>query len=243
MEDKKRPRVNVGIVLVAILTMGTFFASYAPAIAADQGQAQRLVDKARVTFSEFMHDPNYSGFYQSLVNAKGVLIFPQLIKGGFVFGASGGSGVFLVRDEKATNWSEPAFYSLGSVTFGFQAGGEVAEVIMLAMTQKAVDSLLSSSFKLGGDVSIAIGPVGGGAKANADLPSVTADFLAFTRSKGLYAGLNLEGAVIVVRDGLNEAYYGKSVRPADIFVRHAVRNKGADELRAIVACGPREGCG
>jgi lipid-binding SYLF domain-containing protein len=220
-----------------------FFASYAPAMAADRGQVQGLVDEARLTFSDFMRDPNYKGFYRSVSNAKGVLIFPQVVKGGFVFGGSGGSGVFLVRGEKTTHWSEPAFYSLGSVTFGFQAGGEAAQVIMLAMTQKAVDSLLSSSFRLGGDVSMALGPIGGGGKAQADIPSVTADFIAFARSKGLYAGLNLEGAVVWVRDGLNEAYYGKNVRPADIFVKHAVRNKGADELRAVVACGPREGCG
>jgi lipid-binding SYLF domain-containing protein len=138
MEDNKRRRLNIGMRVLAILAMGTFFASFTTAIAADQSQAQRLVDKARITFSEFMRDPNYSGLYQSLVKARGVLIFPQIFKGGFVFGGSGGSGIFLVRDDKATNWSEPAFYSLGSVTFGFQAGGEVAEVIMLA-TQKAVD--------------------------------------------------------------------------------------------------------
>ena len=190
-----------------------------------------------------MRDSNYSWLHENLDRARGVLIFPQVLKGGFVFGASGGTGVFLVRDQKATNWSEPAFYTLGSATFGFQIGGEAAEVIMLAMTQKAVDSLLMSSFKLGADVSIALGPVGAGAKANMGIPNVTADFLAFTKAKGLYGGLNLEGAAVAVRDGLNEAYYGMSVKPMGIFVKHAVRNKGADELRAIVACGPREGCG
>jgi lipid-binding SYLF domain-containing protein len=243
MDDKKRQRINAGIVLLTILTVGICLASYAPAFAADRAKAQGIVDRARVTFSEFMRDSNYVWLHKSLDNAKGVLIFPQILKGGFVFGASGGTGVFLVRDEKKTNWSEPAFYTLGSATFGLQIGGEAAEVVMLAMTQKAVDSLLSSSFKLGGDVSIALGPVGAGAKANADIPSVTADFLAFTKAKGLYGGLNLEGAVVGVRDGLNKAYYGKSVRPADIIVRHAVRNKGADELRAILTCGPKEGCG
>ena len=236
MEDKKRPRVNVGIVLVAVLTMGTFFASYAPAIAADQGQVQRLVDKARVTFSELMRDSNYLWLHQSLDNAKGVLIFPQVLKGGFVFGASGGTGVFLVRDEKATNWSEPAFYSLGSVTFGLQIGGEAAEVIMVAMTQKAIDSLLSSSFKIGADASVALGPVGGGAKANADLPNVTADLISFVKSKGLYAGLNLEGSFVSVRSSLNQSYYRKDVRPVDIIVKQGVTNSRAGELREALKC-------
>ena len=142
----------------------------------------------------------------------------------------------MVRDAKTGNWSEPAFYTIGSVTFGLQIGGEAAEVVMLAMSQKAIDSLLSSSFKLGGDISIALGPVGAGAKASADIPNVNADFLTFAKSKGLYAGLNLEGAVVAVRDSLNKAYYGKYVRPADIIVAMDVSNHGAAELRESLKC-------
>jgi lipid-binding SYLF domain-containing protein len=240
---EKRQRVTTGIKLLAFLVLGVLIASSTPSIAADKDQVQGLVDRARVTFNDFMRDPNYAWFHDNLDNAKGVLIFPQIIKGGFVFGASGGTGVFLVRDAKTGNWSEPAFYSIGSITFGLQIGGESAEVIMLAMTEKAVDSLLSSSFKLGGDVSIALGPVGAGAKASADIPNVTADFLSFAKSKGLYAGLNLEGAVVGVRGGLNKTYYGTDVRPVDILVKKAVSNKGSDELQATLACGRRQGCG
>lgn len=216
MEKSKKRLLTIGI---AVLAMGLLFASYTPAIAEHRDQAQGLVDKARVTFKDFMRDSNYSWLHENLDQAKGVLIFPQVLKGGFIFGGSGGTGVFMVRNEKTGNWGEPAFYTIGSVTFGLQIGGEAAEVVMLAMTQKAVDSLLSSSFKLGGDVSIALGPVGGGAKANADLPTVTADFLSFAKSKGLYAGLNLEGSVVGVRGGLNKAYYGMDVRPVDNFFK------------------------
>jgi lipid-binding SYLF domain-containing protein len=102
---------------------------------------------------------------------------------------------------------------------------------MLAMTRKAIDSLFSSSFKLGGDASIALGPVGAGAKAGADIPSVTSDFISFAKSKGLYAGLNLEGAVVAVRESLNQAYYGKAVTPVDIIVGHKVYNSGAEQIR------------
>jgi lipid-binding SYLF domain-containing protein len=104
------------------------------------------------------------------------------------------------------------------------------------MTQKAVDSLLSSSFKLGGDASVALGPVGMGAKASADVPSVTSDFVSFAKSKGLYAGLNLEGAVVAVRDSLNHAYYGKNVRPADIIVMKDVANRRSSALRETLRC-------
>lgn len=103
---------------------------------------------------------------------------------------------------------------------------------MLAMNQKAVDSLLASSVKLGGDASIAIGPLGGGAKGSATLPEVTADFVSFTKAKGLYAGLNLKGSVLAVRDSLNESYYGKAVTPKVIVFTKKAVNPGSDRLRA-----------
>jgi len=221
----------MGTMIAAVIAAGMLLASYTPAMASDRDQVQLLVDRARITLSDFMSDSNYAWLHNNIKHAKGVLIFPQVIKGGFIWGGSGGTGVFLARDERTGKWSEPAFYTVGSVTFGLQIGGESSEVVMLAMTQKATDSMFSSSFKLGGEASVALGPVGGGAKAQADLPSVTADFLTFAKSKGLYAGLNLEGAVIAVRDSLNTTYCGRDVRPADIVVKKECSNRGADRLR------------
>ncbi|HUL29300.1 MAG TPA: lipid-binding SYLF domain-containing protein [Thermodesulfobacteriota bacterium] len=234
MKGKKQKRLHVGMMILAFLAMGILFASYTPATAKDREQVQGLVDRARITFNDFMHDSNYVWLHENLDRAKGVMIFPEVIKGGFIWGGSGGTGVLMVRDQRTGSWSEPAFYTIGSVTFGLQIGGEATEVVMLAITQKAVDSLLSSSVKLGGDVSVALGPVGGGAQGNAGVPNVTADFVSFSKTKGLYAGLNLEGSVVGVRDSLNKAYYGRSVRPADIIVRHTVSNKGSDQLRAAL---------
>ena len=159
-------------------------------------------------------------------DAKGVLIYPQVLKAGFIFGGSGGTGVLLGRDGKTGEWSNPAFYTMGSASFGLQIGGESAEVVLLVMSQKGMDSLLTSKFKLGGDASIALGPVGGGAKAD-----VTTDFLSFAKSQGLYAGMNLDGSYIDVRENLNKAYYGKAVTPVDIVAKQSVSNKGADPLR------------
>ncbi len=234
MESRKQKHSITTIMVLTFFAAGVFFASYTSAMATDRERVQLLVDRARITLNDFMSDPNYIWLHEHMNNAKGVLIFPQVIKGGFIWGGSGGTGVFLARDSKTGSWSEPAFYTIGSVTFGLQIGGEAAQVVMLAMTQRAVESLLTSSVKLGGDVSVALGPVGAGAKAGADIPSVTGDFISFAKSKGLYAGLNLEGAVVGVRDSLNRAYYGKEVRPADIIVAHAVSNRGADQLRAIL---------
>jgi len=100
---------------------------------------------------------------------------------------------------------------------------------MLVMSGRAVDSLYASSVKLGGDTSIALGPVGAGAKGN-----VTADFISFAKTKGIYAGLNLEGSVIAVRDKLNQAYYKKPVRPVEIIVEQKTANKGSAALRSAI---------
>ena len=228
MKEKKRGKISdlIATMILTIFMAGMVLASFTPSIAADVDTVQGLVDKARVTLDEFMRDSNYVWLHDSLPRVKGVLIFPQVLKGGFIFGGSGGTGLLVVRDEKTGDWSQPAFYTIGSISFGLQIGGESAEIIVTAMTHKAIDSLLSSSIKLGGDVSIALGPIGGGAKAN-----VTADFISYAKSKGLYGGLNLEGSWLEVRDSLNKAYYGKDVRPIDIIVKKETSNKGSEGLR------------
>lgn len=231
----KKQLLMISLLAAVLFTAGMVIV--APAMAgAGASDAQGIVDKARVTFDDFMRDQNFTWLHDNLKNAKGLLIFPQVLKAGFVLGGSGGTGVLVLRDEKTCNWSDPAFYTVGSVTFGFQIGGEAAEVIMMVMSQKAVDSLLASSFKLGGDASIALGPIGQGAKSN-----ITADFISFAKTKGLYAGLNLEGSVVKVRDILNSDYYGKDVTPADIIVKHEVKNEGSQDLlttlkKVSVAC-------
>ena len=136
-----------------------------------------------------------------------------------------------MRDEKTGKWSEPVFYTMGSVTFGLQIGGEKAEVIMLVNTVKGIESLYSTSVKLGAGSSIAAGPVGGGAGAKANL---NADFLSFARTKGAYVGLSLEGSVISIRDSWNKAYYGEEVRPVDILVTKKVSNKHSEALQSVL---------
>jgi lipid-binding SYLF domain-containing protein len=221
----KRKMLCAALCAAVILSAGLVTAPPAPA-ASDAEEAQALVDRAQITFNSFMKDKEYSYLHETLAKAKGIVIYPQVLKAGFIFGGSGGNGVLYLRDTDRKDWSGPAFYTMGSVTFGLQIGGEAAEVVMLVMTQKAVDTLYSNSMKLGADASIAAGPVGTGAKAN-----IVADFISFARSKGAYAGLNFEGSVLDVRDSLNKAYYGKDVRPVDILAKRAVSNSGAMGLR------------
>ncbi len=195
---------------------------------ANETTAEAIVDAATKSVNTFTIDPNMGWFRDNMGNAKGVFIIPQLVKGGFIFGGSGGSGVLLVKG-KGNIWTDPAFYTMGSGTFGFQIGVEVSEIILMVMTDRGVNAMLNSSFKLGGDVSIAAGPIGAGAKAQ------VADILAFSRTKGAYAGINLEGAVIKIREGFNNAYYGEKATPRTILIEQTSTNPHADELRNAVA--------
>jgi len=145
-----------------------------------------------------------------------------------MIGGAGGSGVLLAYDPQK-GWSYPAFYTMGAISFGLQIGGEASEIILMIMTDKGIDSFLSTSFKLGADISIAAGPIGAGAKAQ------IADILAFARSKGAFAGVSIEGAVIKYRDAWNRQYYKKPVRAVDILVKRNVANPHANELRKLVS--------
>ena len=221
----KKTRYRFAKILFAVI-IGTLIVGYSmPSTAAEPVDQQGLVDKAHATFQSFMVDSNMAYLKDHLREAKGLLIVPSMLKAGFWIGGSGGSGVLIVKDAKTGQWSQPAFYTLGSVSFGLQFGGEAAEVIMMVRTQKAVDKLLTSSFKLGGDTSIAVGPVGAGAKSN-----VVADIFSFSRSKGAFAGIALDGAVISTRDKWNNAYYGKAVTPVDILVKRSASNPNSAKL-------------
>jgi SH3 domain-containing YSC84-like protein 1 len=216
--------------LIAIIVCTFIVGSSIPATAADPIEQQGLVDKARVSFENLLKDKNLSWLKENLNQAKGLIIIPSLLKAGFFIGGSGGSGVLIVKDEETGQWSQPAFYTLGAGSLGIQFGAESAEIIMMVRTRKAVDALFASSFKLGADTSVAVGPVGTGVKSN-----VLADILSFSRTKGAYAGVSLEGAVIKTKDKWNEAYYGKAVSPVDIIVKRSVSNPGSKALRTSVA--------
>ncbi len=197
-------------------------------------EAKQLVERSRLTLEGFAADQQIGADFRALMKrAKGLVVAPQVLRGAFIFGVSGGSGVFLSRDEKGERWNGPAFYTIGEVSFGLQAGGEASEVVLLAMTDRGVAALLSDSVKLGGQVGVAAGPVGlGAAAATANL---SADILSYSRSKGLYGGVSVDGAVVAKRDSLNRAYYGKDATPADILVRRAVTNPESTPLVEAVA--------
>ncbi|MGQ0666407.1 MAG: lipid-binding SYLF domain-containing protein [Nitrospiraceae bacterium] len=203
------------------------------ASATEEAELKELVERSRTTLDNFVADSNMEWFRDHIRNAKGIFIVPRMWKGAFFAGGEGGTGVFLVRSDKSGEWSDPAFYTMGTASFGFQFGLQASEIVLLAMSQRGVESMLSNTFKLGADVSVAAGPVGAGIEGATAVLSV--DMVTFARAKGLFGGISLEGAVIAVRHESNRHYYGKEVRPTDILVKRAVGNPHSAGLRAALA--------
>jgi lipid-binding SYLF domain-containing protein len=201
-----------------------------------QDETQTRVDAAKTTLSNFVRDPEMTWFREHVGQAKAVMVSPQIVQAGFIVGGSGGAALVIAHNRSGTGWNGPAFYHIASGSLGLQAGAQASEMVALIMTEKALNSLLSTSFKLGGEVSIAAGPVGAGTGA-----PITADMVVYTRSKGLYGGINLDGTVITIDEAANRAYYGHTVTPVDILVTRSVSNPNgaalAHEVGSVVAHG------
>jgi lipid-binding SYLF domain-containing protein len=195
---------------------------------------QQLVDRATLTLEKFAADPTIRWTSTQARYAKAILIVPQLLKGACIFGFEGGTGVLLVRDEKTGEWSQPAFYKLRTGSFGLQIGAESSDMVFLVMTVRGVESFYTSSFRLGGDASVALGSIGAGVKGQTSL-TFSFDMLAYTTDQGVYAGISAEGSGVITRPNWNELYYGKGTRPTDILVTHTVSNPGSERLRTAVA--------
>ncbi len=221
--------------ILAILLVSCASKTPAPATgaASDQGrmEAQQLVERSQMTFNSFVNDAKMGAMRDLLPRARGVFIVPQQIKGAFIVGAQGGSGVLVQRVRDTNEWAGPAFYTAAGASFGLQAGAQAAEVVLLIMSERGITAFMSNSFKLGLDAGIAVGPMGVG--ASAATANLSADILSFSRSKGLYGGVALDGTVIAPRDKWNFAYYEKSVKPTDILVKGFKSPQAEGLLRAI----------
>ena len=208
-----------------------FTATMSPAHLQASTEQQQLVDKARLTVAAFAMDPQQEDVRQWVSSGKGVFIVPQLLRGAFVFGGAGGGGILLIRDEKSGEWSQPAFYNIGAVSFGLQAGADTSELVVIVRTQKGLEEFYRSDFKLGADVGVSVGPLGSSAATG----GIAADLVSFGRSKGAFMGMALDGAMIAVSDDSNSTYYGKAVRPTDILVKKSVINPASAQLRDAIS--------
>ncbi len=199
---------------------------------------QRLVDRSTLTLQE-MFAPNQNPQAVSLLKkAKAALVCPQIFKAGFIVGGSGGGCVLVGRSAKGATgpdgWSGPAFYGIGSGSFGLQAGIEDSEVVLVVLTDKGLRSLLDSQFKFGADAGLAVATIGAGVQGSMT-PALTADIVAFSNNRGLFAGVALDGSVLSSRSEWNQSYYGQPLSAQQIVLDFQGNNQGAAPLRAMLA--------
>ena len=197
--------------LIGCLSIGMSTVAY-PATQDVKDEVEQS-EKAGKVFTEIMDAPD-KGIPKNLVDdARCILVFPNVLKAGFVVGGRGGRGVASCRT--ATGWSSPAYFNLGGGSFGLQIGAESTDFVLLVMNEKGMNSLLSDQFTLGGDASVAAGPVGRQAGAETDA-KLNAQILSYSRSKGLFAGLELKGVVIKPDKDDMKDVYGANVTAKEV---------------------------
>ena len=218
------------LLMTALGMVGT----YAWAGSAREDTVDRM-ERSVAVLHAIMSTPD-KGIPEEVLNgAKSILVVPDLIKGGFVFGAKHGRGVATCRT--AAGWSAPAFVSVGGGSWGLQIGVEDVDLVMLIMNDQGFQHLLSSKFELTGEGSVAAGPVGRHASAGTDW-KMTTETLTYSRSKGVFAGLTLEGAVVEQDNDSTRAIYGKQMAFRNILSGKATTPRSADAfLKAVAEAG------
>ncbi|MBF0494484.1 MAG: lipid-binding SYLF domain-containing protein [Candidatus Omnitrophica bacterium] len=179
-----------------------------------------LVESAKV-FEEMTQMPEDGIPVSLLKDSYAVAIFPSTLSGGFIFGGQYGQGVVVVKG-KDKKWGTPAVFTITGVSWGMQIGGQATDIILLIMNERGLDGLLQSKFKLGGDASVSAGPVGRDASAATDL-TLKSGLLSYSRSRGAFIGLKLEGAVMAVSGDANSELYGKDLTSRSILLDGAVK--------------------
>jgi lipid-binding SYLF domain-containing protein len=192
--------------------------------------AQILVEKSRLAFLDMITDENYKEMREYVKKSRALIIFPELIKGAFIIGAEGGSGVLVTRGAAGQGWSYPAFYTLASGSLGLQIGGQSSELVLTVMSEKALTAVIEDQFKVGGNVDVAIGPVGKGLSASTTT-NFSSDAYSFAKTAGAFVGMSLDGAGILSRTSRDVEYYGQGATSAGIVVQRKFTNKNADVLR------------
>ncbi len=185
-----------------------------PALFAGEAENKRLTESASV-LNEIMGAAD-KGIPQDLFgNATCTVIIPGMKKGGFIVAGQYGRGFSSCRLPGGKGWSAPAAMRIEGGSFGFQIGGQETDIILLVMSQKGMDRLTSSKFTLGGDASVAAGPVGRTTTAQTDV-TMRAEILSWSRSRGVFAGISLQGSTLRSDRDVDKALYGKELEPKDI---------------------------
>src|SRR6202041_318096 len=205
MEITMLKRISAVTILIAIASL--------TAVASDREDDVNRTQKAAQVFKEIMNTPDQGIPSGLLESAKCIAIIPGDVKFAFIFGGSYGRGIATCRTEHG--WSAPMFVAIDGGSVGYQIGGSSTDLVMLFMNDRALKSLLSDKFKLGADASVAAGPVGRSAAAGTDM-KLNAEILSYSRSKGVFVGVSLDGAVVQADKSGDKAMYGHEVDRHDI---------------------------
>lgn len=185
-----------------------------PLIAQANEEAERI-DEAITVLHEIMSAPDASIPEALLERSVAVAIFPSTVRAGFFLGGQRGRGFIAGRDEETGAWSPPAFLTLTGGSIGLQVGAQSVDIILLIQNRRGLSRLLDNQFKLGGDASAVVGPVGRTVEASTDL-QMTAEILSYSRSRGVFAGVTLGGATLRADRDANERFYGERLDSRDI---------------------------
>lgn len=203
-----------------------------PSAARAQIEQQQLVDRATLTAQAMVNDVDGKDGQYVLRRARATMICPRVFRAGFLLGGMGGGCVLVARDG-AGSWSAPAFYGMGGISVGFQAGLQDAEVMLMIMTDRGLDAVLDSQFKLGADATATFIEWGGGVEG-ATTAALNADVVGFTRARGLYAGVSISGSILGARTEWNQIYYGRPLAARQIVIGMEASNPAADPLREVL---------
>lgn len=197
-----------------------------------QSEQQALVDRATLAVQEIVGPADARDQKSQLRQARAVMICPRVFKVSFFIGGEGGSCVLVARDGSGS-WSYPSFYGITSGSVGLQIGIQDSEFVMMILTEKGLNAVLDSQFKVGGDVSIAVADLGAGLEGSTTA-AVGADIVAFSKTRGLFAGVSLQGSLMNARSEWNRAYYGQDLGARSIVMGMQGANQGADPLREVL---------
>jgi lipid-binding SYLF domain-containing protein len=194
--------------LLALLALGASLAH------AGEDETKRAQNAVRV-LNEIMQAPDKRVPGELLSRASAIAIIPDVLKAGFIIGGRHGVGLISIKNPDGT-WSNPSFISMGGGSIGFQAGVQSTDVVLVFRSERGVDSIVHGKFTLGADASVAAGPVGRETQASTDA-QLKAEIYSYSRTRGLFAGVALDGSVLKIDNDANQAVYGDGVTPRRIF--------------------------
>jgi lipid-binding SYLF domain-containing protein len=200
----------VAFALIAIATIVN------PLVAQKSAEDEvKRVTEATAVLEEIMGAADKAVPRAIMEKAEGIAVFPSMLKGGLVVGAQHGRGILSVRDKKTGAWSSPAFLTINGGSFGMQIGAQAIDLVLVVNNQRGLEQLVANQFKIGADASAAAGPVGRDASAATDI-QMRAQILSYSRSRGLFAGVTLNGSTIRQDRDANERFYGTAYRTGQI---------------------------